>query len=215
MGRIFDWIDARFRVKKPHGGFLQRSLPGKVSYWYCLGGVAFTLFLTLLLSGLLLSFYYVPSGDEAFQSILRITREVRFGRFIRSLHRWSAHLLIIFILLHTVRVVVHGAYRPPRELNWLAGVGTLVVAFGSGFTGYLLPWDQKAYWATVVGTSMAGTVPVIGKTLLYLLRGGPDVDGTTLVRFYSLHVLWFPLIMSLLLWAHFHMVKRQGISGGL
>ncbi len=215
MGKVFDWIDQRFGIKAPHRNFLIRRLPPGVNYLYCMGGVAFTLFLALVLSGLLLSFYYVPSEAEAYQSILRLTREVRFGGFIRSFHKWSAHLLIVFIILHTLRVVLHGAYRPPRELNWVGGMGTLLMAFGSGFTGYLLPWDQKAYWATVVGTSMAGSIPVVGKTLLYLLRGGTDVDGTTLVRFYSLHVLWLPLIMSLLLWAHFHMIKRQGISGGL
>ncbi len=215
MGRIFDWIDERFRVKDPHRRFLQRPLPEGVNYLYCLGGVAFTLIIILLLTGLLLSLYYVPSEKEAYQSVLRITREVRLGRFVRSLHRWSANLLIVFIILHTLRVIIHRAYRAPRELNWVAGSLTLVVAFFSGFTGYLLPWDQKAYWATEVGTSMAATVPGIGRQLLYLLRGGPEVTGTTLIRFYSLHVLWLPLVMALLLWAHFHMVKRQGISGGL
>ena len=215
MGRIFDWLDSRFGIREPHKRFLQRRLPERLSYLYCLGGVAFMLIIILLLTGLLLSVYYVPSEHEAYQSVLRITREVRLGRFIRSLHRWSANLLIVFIILHTLRVIIHKAYRPPRELNWVVGSFTLVVAFFSGFTGYLLPWDQKAYWATEVGTSMAATVPIIGRYLLYMLRGGPEVDGTTLIRFYSLHVLWLPLIMALLLWAHFHMVKRQGISGGL
>jgi len=215
MGQILDWLDSRFGIKMPHRKFLERPLPERVSYLYCLGGVALTLFISLFVTGLLLSFYYIPSEDEAFHSILRITREVRFGWFIRSLHKWSAQLLILSIILHTLRVILHRAYRPPRELNWIAGTMTLAVAMASGFTGYLLPWDQKAYWATEVGISMAKTVPFIGKGLLYLLRGGPDVDGATLIRFYSLHVLWLPLIMILLLWAHFHMVKRQGISGGL
>lgn len=215
MGRVFDWIDSRFRVKTPHIRFLQRSVPGRISYLYCLGGVAFTLFVSLLLSGLLLSTYYVPSEHEAFQSVLRITREARLGWLLRGIHKWSGNLFIVFIILHAIRVVVHRAYRPPRELNWAAGALTLVAAFASGFTGYLLPWDQKAYWATVVGTSMAGTVPFIGEYLIYMVRGGPEVDGTTLVRFYSMHILWLPLIMAVLLWAHFHMVKRQGISGGL
>ncbi len=215
MGRIFDWIDSRFGIKEPHRRFLQRRLPERLSYLYCLGGVAFTLFLCLVFTGLLLSIYYVPSEREAFQSVVNITTEVRLGWFIRSLHRWSAHLFIVAILLHTARVIIHRAYRPPRELNWVAGSMTLVVAFASGFTGYLLPWDQKAYWATEVGTSMVATVPVIGRHLLYMVRGGEDITGATLTRFYSLHVLWLPLIMALLLWAHFHMVKRQGISGGL
>lgn len=215
MGRIFDWIESRFGIKAPHNNFLQRPIPQNLSYLYCLGGIVFTLYITLLLSGMLLTFYYVPSEIDAFQSVLRITREVRLGFLIRGMHKWAANLLILFILLHTLRVFIHKAYRPPRELNWIAGSLTAILAFASGFTGYLLPWDQKAYWATVVGTNMAATVPVVGEYLLYLVRGGPDVNGTTLVRFYSLHVLWLPLMMGLLLWAHFHMVKKQGISGGL
>lgn len=215
MGRIFDWIDSRLGVRAPHRKFLQRPLPQNLSYLYCLGGIAFTLYIILLLTGILLSLYYVPSEIEAYQSVLRITKEVRWGFLIRGIHKWTANLFILFIFLHAIRVFVQKAYRPPRELNWIVGSLTLVFSLASGFTGYLLPWDQKAYWATVVGTKIAATVPLVGEYLLYLLRGGPDVNGTTLVRFYSLHVLWLPLMMFLLLWAHFHMVKRQGISGGL
>jgi quinol-cytochrome oxidoreductase complex cytochrome b subunit len=215
MGRIFDWIDSRFGIKAPHRDFLQRPLPQKLSYLHCLGGIAFILFITLLLTGMLLSFYYIPSETDAFQSVLRITREVRWGFLIRGMHKWSANLFIVFVLLHTVRVFIHRAYRPPRELNWVAGSLIAILTFASGFTGYLLPWDQKAYWATVVGTNMTVTIPLIGEYLLYLVRGGAEVNGSTLIRFYSLHVLWLPLMISLLLWAHFHMVKKQGISGGL
>ncbi|MDA8078779.1 MAG: cytochrome b N-terminal domain-containing protein [Nitrospiraceae bacterium] len=215
MGRIFDWVDKRFSLSTPHKNFLQRGVPAGLSYLYCLGGIAFTLVILLVLTGMMLSMYYVPSEAEAFQSVLRITREVRLGALIRGIHKWSANLLILFILLHTLRVFLHKAYRPPRELNWVAGALTLVLTLSSGFTGYLLPWNQKAYWATVVSTNMVSTVPLIGRQLLYLVRGGLEIDGTTLVRFYSLHVLWLPLAMGLMLWAHFHMVKRQGISGGL
>jgi quinol-cytochrome oxidoreductase complex cytochrome b subunit len=215
MGKIFDWLDNKLGIKTPHGRFLQRPLPQRINYLYCLGGVSFTLFLSLLVTGALLSTYYIPSEDEAFQSIVRITREVRLGWLIRSIHKWSAHLFIVSIILHTLRVIAHRAYRPPRELNWVAGTLTLVVALASGFTGYLLPWNQKAYWASVVGTSMAKTVPFVGNNLLYLVRGASEVTGITLIRFYSFHVIWLPLAMALLLWAHFHMVKKQGISGGL
>lgn len=215
MGRIFDWIDRRYGVKAPHKNFLKRRATGRLSYLYCLGGIAFTLYVSLALTGMLMSFYYVPSEGEAFQSVLRITREVKWGFLIRGMHTWAASLFILFILLHTVRVFAYRAYRPPRELNWMAGLFTMVLAFASGFTGYLLPWDQKAYWATVVGTNMAATVPASGQHILYILRGGAEVNGATLVRFYSLHVIWLPVTMFLLLWAHFHMVKRQGISGGL
>lgn len=215
MGKLFNWIDSRFGVKEPHKRFLQRPISSGVNYSYCLGGIALTLFMMSVATGLLLSLYYVPSETEAYKSIIKISDDVRYGWLARGLHKWSANLLIIFIILHAIRVFVSGAYRPPRELNWIAGVVTFILSMASGFTGYLLPWDQRAYWATVVGTSMAGTAPIIGESLLYIVRGGPDVDGTTLIRFYSMHVLFLPLMMFIVLWAHFHMVKKQGISGGL
>lgn len=215
MGKIFDWIDSRFGVKEPHKRFMRRPLPENINYSYCLGGMAFTYFLILVFTGMLLSIYYVPSEKEAFRSIVNITDKVPLGWLIRSLHKWSANLLIIFIILHAIRVFVCKAYRSPRELNWMAGVLSFVIAMASGFTGYLLPWDQKAYWATEVGTSMFKTTPFIGDYLMYMVRGGLDINGTTLIRFYSLHILYLPMSMAVVLWAHFHMVKRQGISGGL
>ncbi|KJR40593.1 cytochrome b6 [Candidatus Magnetoovum chiemensis] len=212
MGKIFDWIDNRFKIKQPHKRFLQRQLPKKLNYFYCLGGAAFTSYLILLFSGLLLSIYYVPSETEAFNSIVKIQNEVNLGWLIRSIHKWSASLLIVFILLHTLRVVITRSYKAPKQLNWIAGCLTLITALSSGFTGYLLPWDQRAYWATEVGTSMASTIPLIGKFVMYFIRGSIDVDGTTLIRFYSIHILWLPLFMTILLWSHFHMIKRQGIK---
>jgi len=169
----------------------------------------------LFASGLMLAIYYVPSESEAFTSIVRISKEVRFGWFIRSFHKWSANFFIVAIVLHTIRVIVYKAYRHPRELNWVAGSLTLILAFASGFTGYLLPWDQRAYWATEVGTSMVKTAPLIGDYLCYFLRGGEDITGATLIRFYAIHVLYIPLFMCLLLWAHFHLVKHQGLKGRL
>lgn len=215
MGKIFEKIDKRFDLRAPHKNFLRRNIPDKLSYLYCFGGVAFTLVLLLVLTGMLMSFYYVPSETQAFRSVLTITRDVQFGSAIRGMHRWSANLLIPVLLIHTLRVFIHKAYRPPRELNWIAGSLTLLIAFSSGFTGYLLPWNQKAYWATVVGTNMASTIPGFGRFFLYLVRGGPDVTGATLLRFYSLHVIWLPAAMAIVLWVHFHMIKRKGITGGL
>jgi quinol-cytochrome oxidoreductase complex cytochrome b subunit len=215
VGKVFDWIDSRFGIKEPHKRFLRRPIPPGVNYSYCFGGAALTLFLMSAVTGLLLSVSYIPSEADAYKSIVRIHDDVLLGWLVRSVHKWSANLLIVFVILHAIRVFVTGAYRPPRELNWMAGVLTFVLSMVSGFTGYLLPWDQKAYWATVVGTSMAGTVPLVGGMLLLAVRGGPEVDGTTLIRFYSMHVLYLPLMMSLILWAHFHMIKKQGISGGL
>jgi quinol-cytochrome oxidoreductase complex cytochrome b subunit len=212
VGKVFDWIDSRFRVKAPHRRFLQRTVPQGINYFYCLGGIAFTLFLTSLVTGLFLTAYYIPSELEAYRSVVMINEEVRLGWLVRGIHKWSANLLIVFIILHTIRVFVHGAYKPPRELNWIAGALIFILTMASGFTGYLLPWNQRAYWATVVGTSMAGTVPFLGETLLFFVRVGPDVSGATLIRFYSLHVLIFPLTMAILLWTHFHIVKRIGIA---
>ncbi|NTU43722.1 MAG: DUF4405 domain-containing protein [Nitrospirales bacterium] len=212
MGRIFDWIDSRFGVKQPHRRFLTRGIPENLSYAYCMGGLAFTYFLFLVFTGFLLSLYYVPSEKEAFSSVVMITDEVPLGWLIRSFHKWSATLFIVFIMLHTVRVVIHRAYRHPRELNWIAGSMGMIVAMASGFTGYLLPWDQKAYWATEVGTSMIGMIPFVGKYLMYAVRGGMNLGGPTLIRFYSLHILYLPFSMGILLWLHFHMVKRQGIA---
>ncbi len=212
MGKIFDWIDRRFEISAPHRRFLQRPVPPDLDYTYCFGGISFTYFLILVFSGLLLSLYYVPSENNAYKSVLMITNEVTLGWLIRGMHKWSATLFIIFIILHAVRVFISKAYRPPRELNWIVGAATFITAMASGFTGYLLPWDQKAYWATEVGTSMAGTIPFIGENIMYAIRGGAEVNGNTLVRFYSLHVLYLPLFMGLLLWFHFHMIKRQGIS---
>ncbi len=210
---ITDLLDRWFGTKEPHKNFLTRALPEKIGVSYCLGGMAFTAFLVSVITGLLLSVYYVPSGREAYPSIVALQNNIWFGWGIRSIHKWSSNLLIILVGLHAIRVFVHKAYRPPRELNWMAGALGFVLIMASGFTGYLLPWDQKAYWATVVGTSMPKTVPVAGSLLERLLRGGTEVAGATLVRFYSLHILWIPFGLMLIFWAHFHMVKRQGISG--
>lgn len=215
MGILFDWLDRNFGIKKPHRRFFYRPIPEGVNYFFCLGGIAFTLFIMLFASGLMLAIYYVPSENEAFASIVHITNEVRFGWFIRAFHKWSANLFIVTIILHTIRVFIYKAYRHPREFNWIAGSMTLVIALASGFTGYLLPWDQKAYWATEVGTSMAKTVPILGPYICWFLRGGEDITGATLIRFYTVHVLYLPLLMCLVLWAHFHLVKRQGVKGGL
>ena len=211
---IIKLLDKWFKLREPHRSFLSRALPERLNAAYCLGGMAFTAFLLSLITGLLLSIYYVPSGKDAYPSIVMLNNGVWLGWLIRSIHKWSANFLIIFVLLHAVRVFVHKAYRPPRELNWMAGAVGFVLIMVSGFTGYLLPWDQKAYWATEVGTDMAKTVPVAGGFCLRLLRGGPEVSGATLVRFYSLHTLWAPFMLIMIFWAHFHMVKRQGISGG-
>jgi menaquinol-cytochrome c reductase cytochrome b subunit len=137
------------------------------------------------------------------------------GQIIRGVHHWSGNLMMVTIFLHMLRVFIYGAYKKPREINWMSGVGLFCLVMGFGFTGYLLPWDQKAYWATKVGTSIMGTVPVVGDYSLRLLRGGPDLGALTLTRFYTLHVLFLPILTVILLLAHFVMIRKQGISSPL
>jgi len=211
----FDFINVRFGFTNRHRRLLDKPVPAGINYLTCFGGITFTLFVMQVLTGLLLSLYYTPSDADAYRSIQRLQLEVPLGRLLRSVHYWSANLMVVTIVLHMLRVYVAGAYKKPRELNWVAGSLLLVLTLGFGFTGYLLPWDQKAYWATVVGTNMLGSVPFIGPALASVLRGGIDVTGQTLLRFYSMHILWLPLFTAFFLWVHFHIIRRLGVSGGM
>ena len=213
--KILDTLNDRLGFTGRHRRILDKPVPGWINYFYCFGGITFTLFLLLLLTGLLLSAHYLPSEADAYRSIQRLHAAVPLGRLLRGVHSWAGNLMVVTIVLHLVRVFVTGSYKSPRELHWVAGSMLLLLVLAFGFTGYLLPWDQKAYWATVVGTNMLGSVPVIGPALAGIVRGGTDVTGQTLLRFYSMHVLWLPLFAGVFLWLHFHMIRRTGISGGL
>ncbi len=210
-----DFINARFGFTNRHRRVLDKPVPAGISYLTCFGGITFTLFVMQVLTGLLLSLYYTPSDADAYRSIQRLQQEAPLGRLLRSVHYWSANLMVVTIVLHMLRVFVVGAYKNPRELNWVAGALLLVLTLGFGFTGYLLPWDQKAYWATVVGTNMLGSIPFIGPALASVLRGGIEVSGQTLLRFYSMHILWLPLFTAFFLWVHFHIIRKLGVSGGM
>jgi quinol-cytochrome oxidoreductase complex cytochrome b subunit len=212
---ILDYINTRLGFLTRHRRIMDKPVPAWINYFYCFGGVTFTLFLVQVLTGLLLSVFYSPSEAEAYQSIQRLSRTVPLGNLFRSTHHWAANLMVVMVILHMFRVFVTGSYKNPRELNWVAGALLFVMTMSFGFTGYLLPWDQKAYWATVVGTNMLGSVPFIGAGLAALVRGGAEVSGQTLLRFYSMHVLWFPVLTAVFLWVHFHILRRLGISGGL
>jgi menaquinol-cytochrome c reductase cytochrome b subunit len=135
-----------------------------------------------------------------------------FGSIVRNLHRWSAYAMVVLVFLHMIRVFVHGAYRKPRELNWVVGVLMLLIVLAFGFTGYLLPWDQKAFWATNVGIHIAESVPAVGRSIANLLRGGPSIGALTLLRFYALHVFVLPLLLAAGLIIHFAMVRKHGIA---
>ena len=169
--------------------------------WY-LGVISAVLFGSLVASGIYLMFFYVPSPAQAYTDLQTIQTEVAFGQYVRNVHRWSAHLMVIAVAAHMARVFYRGAYKSPKEFNWVIGVVLLVVTLLLSFTGYLLPWDQLAYWAITVGTSMAGYVPYMGETVQEILLGGTTVSSATLLRFYVLHVAVLPVALVLVLAVH-------------
>lgn len=211
--RAVEWVDERFQIVEPLQKALKKPVPLFATRWaYCLGGIAFTLFLIQGLTGLMLAFYYQPTPEAAYESILFIENEVLFGSAIRTIHHWAANAMIVLVVAHMIRVFIHGAFKPPRELNWVSGVLLFLITLGFGLTGYLLPWDQRAFWATTVATEIAGAIPQVGDVVLVLARGSWDVSGITLSRFYAVHVLALPAAIIILLGLHFLMVRRQGIS---
>ena len=186
----------------------------RYTYTFCLGGISFFLFLVLTVTGLYLMFFYVPSISRAYQDIQAIEASVAFGAFVRNMHRWGAHLMVLTVFLHMIRVFYHGAYKPPREFNWVIGVVLLFCTLWLSFTGYLLPWDQIAFWAITVGTQMAQYAPILGPETGFFLLGGIQVGGDTLLRFYVMHVIAFPLVTAIFLIVHFWRIRKDGgISG--
>ena len=188
----------------------------KFAYTFCLGGLSFFLFLVLTVTGVYLMFFYVPSATQAYSDILRIQSQVVFGLLTRNIHRWAAHLMVFFVFLHMMRVFYHGAYKPPREFNWVVGVLLLFLTLALSFTGYLLPWDQIAYWAVTIGNNLASYVPVFNRVSQLLIFGGVEVGQNTLLRFYVLHVILLPLAAAVFLAVHFWRIRKDGgISGPL
>ncbi|MEX0751032.1 MAG: selenite/tellurite reduction operon b-type cytochrome ExtP [Dehalococcoidia bacterium] len=182
----------------------------KITHTYCLGGLSFFMFLGLTVTGVMLMFYYVPSVDRAYTDMQALETNVRFGMLIRNLHRWMAHGMVLTVLLHMMRVFYMGAYKPPREFNWVVGVILLVLTLLLSFTGYLLPWDQLALWAITVGTNIAGTAPVLGSETRFVMIGGFEVGDAALIRFYTLHVIALPLLAAIFMSVHFWRIRRDG-----
>lgn len=209
--RLRDWLQSRIDVEGAVRTALHVHIPRGVRTYF-LGGLTLFFLGVQAVTGILLTLYYQASPDNAYQSVLHIMNEVRFGWLIRSIHAWSANLMVIACLLHMLRVLVQGAYKKPRELTWMVGVGLLLLTFGFGFTGYLLPWDQRAYWATTVGTEIAGAVPLVGPSLLRLLRAGDDLSGQTLSRFYGIHTLVLPVGIVFLVMVHLLLIHQQGLA---
>jgi cytochrome b6 len=192
---------------------LKEELPVHLKYWlWCLGGTPLLLFGIQVVTGILLTFYYIPNPTFAYDSIHHITFGARFGWFVRGIHHGASQLMFVAVLLHMIRVFVTRAYRPPRELTWIFGVMLFLCTMGLGFTGYSLVYDQLSYWATTVGTNLVGAIPLFGRPILWMLRGGPDVTANTLSRFYNFHIGVLPTLFVATLVLHIVLVRLHGVA---
>jgi menaquinol-cytochrome c reductase cytochrome b subunit len=207
-----DWIEERSGLVGALNYFLFRKVPAETNWWHTLGSATLTAFLVQLVTGVILAMYYKPDPDKAYESIQYITNDLTLGWLVRGMHRWGASVFIILLFLHMGRVFLFAAYKYPRELNWLIGAVILLLAMAEGFTGYLLPWDQTAYWATVVGININANAPIAGPFLGDFLRGGQEIGGDTLARFYSLHMLLIPGALIGLITLHLYLVIRLGVT---
>jgi menaquinol-cytochrome c reductase cytochrome b subunit len=215
-----DWLEDRSGLVGGVKYFLFRNVPADINWMQTLGSAALTAFLVQAITGVILAMYYDPSAATdpatgkpvAWESIVNISDNLTMGWLVRGMHRWGASVFIILMFLHMGRVFLFGAYKYPRELNWIVGVLILVMGMMEGFTGYLLPWDQTAYWATVVGINLNGTAPFLGPWLAQFLRSGQEISGETLTRFYSLHMLVIPGAIIALITLHLYLVVRLGVT---
>lgn len=223
LQRIYDWIDERVDITPIWRDIADHEVPEHVNpahhfsaFVYCFGGLTFFVIVIQILSGMFLTMYYVPDIENAWKSVYYLQTEVAHGQIVRGMHHWGASVTIVMLLLHTMRVFFQGAYKKPRELNWMVGVLMFFIVLGLGFTGYLLPWDNKAYFATQVGLEIAEQVPFIGEELHTLLAGDEEIVGAeTLTRFFAIHVFFLPAALFALLAVHFILIRRQGIAGPL
>jgi cytochrome b6 len=213
MRSAWEWVDHRTGATWLLPFARKKEVPiHRHTIWYYLGGMVAFLFLLQAITGVLLLFYYRPSADEAYESVQFLMSEVQFGWLVRSIHSWGANLMIFMVFIHLFSVLLLKAYRAPREMTWMTGVLLLAVAMGLGFTGYLLPWNQLAFFATRVGTEIPGVMPVFGEFIRTVLRGGEDVTGATLTRFYALHISVLPGLCAALIGLHVILVQRHGMS---
>jgi len=207
----FEWLDERLGLRTIWTTIFARAVP-QTNWFYTLGSASMILALLQVITGMLLTIYYVPTPDHAYDSIQYIMNEVTFGWLIRGLHHWGATLMVITVFLHMLRTFFMGAYKYPRELTWITGALLLLIVLVFGFSGYLLPWNQKAYWAGSVGTAVVGAPPIIGPLLLRIVRGGDQIGAVTLARFYGLHIWWMPIALLALIGVHLYLVIKIGIT---
>jgi quinol-cytochrome oxidoreductase complex cytochrome b subunit len=207
-----DWLEERSGLVGGVRYFLFRNVPADTNWMQTLGSATLTAFLVQAVTGVILAMYYKPDPNSAYESIQHITNDVTFGWLVRGMHRWGASVFIILMFFHMGRVFLFGAYKYPRELNWIIGVLLLATGMFEGFTGYLLPWDNTAYWATVVGININGTAPFLGPFIASILKGGSEIGPDTLSRFYSIHMLLLPGALFGLIGLHLYLVVRLGVT---
>lgn len=211
--KVYSYFDIRFKLTDITQFAKKKKVPEhKYSIWYYIGGICLFLFFIQVITGILLLLYYKPSVEAAYESIQFIMGQVKFGWLIRSVHSWSSNILIGGIFIHMFSTFFLKAYRPPREITWISGFFLLLVFLGFGFSGYLLPWNELSFFATRVGTDIAGTIPLIGKPIKTFILGGADVSGATLSRFFWLHVAILPLFTTIILVVHIILVQILGMS---
>ena len=209
---IVGWVDERTGVGGFTKGMLFRKVPKGTNWFYTLGTATMFAFLNQAITGVFLAMYYEPDPNRAYDSVQHITNDVFLGEFVRGMHKWGSSVMVILIFLHMGRTFFFGAYKYPRELNWIIGVVLLILTMAMSFTGYLLPFDQRSYWATIVGVNINGTGPVVGPYLSDFLRGGAEFGATTLSRFYAIHMLMIPGAIAALIGAHLYLVAKLGTT---
>jgi menaquinol-cytochrome c reductase cytochrome b subunit len=209
---VVDWVDERTSLTGPARWMMFRKVPKGTNWFYTLGSGTMFAFLNQAITGVFLAMYYDPSPTRAYESARFITNDVFLGEFVRGMHKWGATVMVILIFLHMARTFFFGAYKYPRELNWIIGVALVILTFVMALTGYLLPFDQRSYWATIVANNITASGPLVGPYLADFLRAGPEFGATTLSRFYSVHMLLVPGIIIALIGAHLYLVAKLGTT---
>jgi menaquinol-cytochrome c reductase cytochrome b subunit len=210
---VVDWLDERTSLSGGARWLMFRKVPKGTNWFYTLGSATMFAFLSQAVTGVFLAMYYRPdAAGGAYESARYITNNVFLGQFVRGMHKWGSSVMIVLIFLHMARTFFFGAYKYPRELNWVIGVVLLILTFVMGLTGYLLPFDQRSYWATIVANNITASGPLVGPYLGDFLRGGPDFGATTLSRFYAIHMLLVPGLIAALIGAHLYLVAKLGTT---
>jgi quinol-cytochrome oxidoreductase complex cytochrome b subunit len=207
-----DWVDERTSLTGPARWLMFRKIPRGTNWFYTLGSSSMFAFLSQAVTGVFLAMYYDPSPTRAYESTRYITNEAFLGELVRGMHKWGATVMVVLVFLHMARTFFFGAYKYPRELNWVIGVVLVILTLVMALTGYLLPFDQRSYWATIVAMNITGTGPLVGPYLADFLLGGPQFNATTLARFYAIHMLLVPGAIAALIGAHLYLVAKHGTT---